>query len=352
MTTVGDTQRPPFEVEAALRSWFVEGPPAATDVTIENLALPRAGRSASTLLFDASWSDATSTWHRDRLVLRKQSSTTRLFLGSDIEFEWSVMESLAAASAVPVPHLYWKERNPDWLDAPFLVMRWVPGEVPNGSKEGFQADLSPDGRRVLYQRALGAVATIHLTAWRSIPCLDRAEFGPPGLGQLLSMVEHWYDWSRQGVRFDDVEIALRFLRERCPDDLPTSVFWGDCRLGNLLVDRDSLEIRAVVDWEAAGLGVAEADLAWWLLFDRIFLLEHDHPFRDGMLDHDATVAAYEGLIGRPMRHLPYFDVLATVRHVISEIRRMVIRAGSAGAPPAPALVRGLERLRGDLQRAR
>lgn len=66
-----------------------------------------------------------------------------------------------------------------------------------------------------------------------------------------------------------------------PGSPPASVLvHGDFGPNNVLIDPESYEVTAVVDWEFAGVGPAVADLAWceWIV-------RMHHPEHAGSIDH-------------------------------------------------------------------
>ena len=172
-----------------------------------------------------------------------------------------VLELLAAETEIPVPAVVgFVDDHPD-LPAPFFLAERLPGE--NGAGQ-FTALSTPALDRVL------ADAGDFLGQLHALGSFDR--FGRVGVADgRLAVVDdadtggEWTDWlladaeetldGLDGGRFDDLVPALRgFVRDAIPAlDAPETaslVHW-DYRLGNLLVDPESGETTAVLDW--AGL---------------------------------------------------------------------------------------------------
>ena len=87
-----------------------------------------------------------------------------------------------------------------------------------------------------------------------------------------------------------------------------SILWGDSRIGNMIFREG--ECVAVLDWEMAGLGDPEQDLAWWLFLDRHHSEGVDTPRIPGLPSHEETVARYEEKMGRSAKNLDYYEIFA------------------------------------------
>jgi aminoglycoside phosphotransferase (APT) family kinase protein len=155
--------------------------------------------------------------------------------------------------------------------------------------------------------------------------VDRPEYGRTGIDQQLGYYERHLAW------FGDLPVArealawLRAEQPREPD--PPRLLWGDARIGNVIY-RD-FEPQAVLDWEMVTLGSPEVDLAWFLFFDRHHSEGAATARLSGFPGHADTVAAYERLLGRPVRDLAYYEVFAALRFalIMARLGRLFIDFG-------------------------
>ncbi|NEU57231.1 phosphotransferase [Halorussus sp. MSC15.2] len=188
----------------------------------------------------------------------------KAFLGEGVDSpvarsEPRVLELLAAETEIPVPEVVgFVDDRPD-LPTPFFLAERVPGE--NGS--GRFADLSVGA----LERVLADAGT-HLAELHDLRSFDR--FGRIGVedggltvvGDESGARDRWTDWlladveetldGIEGGRFDDLVAPLReYLREAIPalagPNETAFVHW-DYRLGNLLLDPETGETTAVLDW--------------------------------------------------------------------------------------------------------
>ena len=74
--------------------------------------------------------------------------------------------------------------------------------------------------------------------------------------------------------------------------------------------------RQVLDWETATFGQAEEDLAWYLFLDRHHSEGANVPRLDGFPSPQETVARYGELLGRPMLHMDYYEVLSGFKFTV------------------------------------
>lgn len=217
------------------------------------------------------------------------------------------LEMVHEKTSIPVPTIYgYTDDHPD-LPAPFLLMSHVEGT----NLEGRSEVLGCEARRTVFREAAENLAELH-----ELGPLDHHGTVGVEAGELTvldSDAHPRYDDFRDKVladvddtldsltcggffpsladdpeRFADLVPPLRaYLHEVIPDmaepDPPTYNFW-DYRYGNLLLDPDTGELQAALDW--ANLG--SADPAYNLAKVEANLLT---PERDG----DARTASLRSL---------------------------------------------------------
>src|SRR3546814_7017679 len=98
-----------------------------------------------------------------------------------------------------------------------------------------------------------------------------------------------------------------------PDASELVVLFRSYRTGNYLVDEDSGEITALLDWELARIGDFHEDLGWVLM--QIFgAFDGDGAFRaSDLFEREEFIIGYERRSGRTVnrRTLHYYDVMAS-----------------------------------------
>jgi aminoglycoside phosphotransferase (APT) family kinase protein len=69
----------------------------------------------------------------------------------------------------------------------------------------------------------------------------------------------------------------------------------------------------VCDWEACALGPTEADVGWWLMFDRMSFDDLGAPRMEGFPSREQMIAIYEEEAGREVRDPHYWEVFGAMR---------------------------------------
>jgi aminoglycoside phosphotransferase (APT) family kinase protein len=313
--TKGDTGWPDPE---ALGRWM-----AATlgDGQVDDIQRLEVGYSAETTSF---------TFGGERYVLRSEIDEPPVYpqqapgLDVEIAVQYRAMSEIGARSAVPVAPLVGYERDPAVLGRQFFVMGFVDGEVPRVSPpyptSGFFADASPTQRREMVTDGVRRLAEIHAIDWRGgfdwlVPPDAR-----PGTAQQLALWERFLRRELGERTLPVADRALAWLYANLPADEPTSVAWGDPRLGNMIW-RD-FRCVCVTDFENVAVCSPDQDLGWWLMFDR---WSHDcfgAPRLDGEPTLDEQRELYAAFSGRDVTDTTFHEIFAALRYSAIIVRVM------------------------------
>jgi aminoglycoside phosphotransferase (APT) family kinase protein len=187
----------------------------------------------------------------------------------------------------------------------------------------------------MVRTGLEAMAAIHAIDWRAagLHWLDASSDGNPTQADQLRLYRRWVDHHLAGRSHPVMDRALDWLTANDPRDERVGLIWGDSRLGNIIW-RDYSPV-AVVDWEACALSPGEADLGWWLMFDRMSFDDMGAPRPEGFPTREEMVELYAAASGREVRHPDYWELFGAVRFCAIMIPlgdRMV----AAGLLPAEA----------------
>jgi aminoglycoside phosphotransferase (APT) family kinase protein len=193
----------------------------------------------------------------------------------------------------------------------------VPTDIPPYHQAGWVTEIEPAERATMWWSALDILARVHLLDVRALGLgfLDQPSWGETGLDQRLGYYEHYLHWAYPGPKDTAVE-ALAWLRHNMPDEQYEPVLlWGDARIGNVIYGSGGVPC-AVLDWETATLGQPEEDLAWYLFLDRHHSEGIGVPRLPGFPGPAETVERYERLIGRPLLHMDYYEVLSAFKFTV------------------------------------
>ncbi|GGT58886.1 phosphotransferase family protein [Actinomadura citrea] len=305
-------QRDPETTRRTLARWLDGRLPGAR---IPHVETPQtSGFSNETLLFEAEWNGGDGAPRREPLVARVAPEKYQIFPEPRFEEQYRLMRILDERTSIPVPPIRWYEPSRDVLGAPFFVMGRVDGRVPTDMPpyhmDGWVTGVPPGERARMWWSTLEIMARLHRLDVRELDLgfLDQPAWGAPGLDQRLNYYEHYLSWAYQGPQETALR-ALEWLKANRPDepDAPVAL-WGDARIGNVIFQDGAP--AAVLDWEGAVLGAPEEDLAWFMFLDRHHSEGVGAARLEGFPSYAETVTRYEELLGRPMRHLPYYEILS------------------------------------------
>jgi aminoglycoside phosphotransferase (APT) family kinase protein len=316
-------QRDLDTVVAGVAAWLADG--RGAPVEVRSVDRPTEGWSSETVLVRA-----TVGGRDEGIAVRLAPSGEGIFPGYDLGLQARAL-AVAAAAGVPTPVPAEVVTDPSWLGDPFLVMPLVDGHVP-GPVPGFDGwvrGLPLDGRARLYEGVVDALATLHRSTAAGVELPLRT------VGDELSTWAAYLDWSagedEVGATLAD---ALAWCAAHRPaHEPPAAVLWGDVRLGNV-VFADDLTIAAVLDWEMATIGAPEHDLAWWWALEAM----QDQLVGDrleGLPPIAELRRRYEGLVGRTLQDLDWYETFALFRSaaILTRIGRLQQRAGGTATMP-------------------
>jgi aminoglycoside phosphotransferase (APT) family kinase protein len=215
---------------------------------------------------------------------------------------------LAAAHGLPVPPVIGAEPDPDVLGRPFFVMERLAGQVPSDddppfTKAGFLFDATATQQQTFCRDAIDRVATVH--------AIDPPSFLPVGPAPIDHLT-----WCAELCRWAEVDHPQvwaahdALVRDAPPADAaPVSLLWGDARPANMLVGTD-FRVVGLLDWELAGTGPGELDIAWFCEMNHMRAQGSPLP---GFLSEAATWERWSDAVGRPATHVSWHQRYAAYR---------------------------------------
>jgi aminoglycoside phosphotransferase (APT) family kinase protein len=196
-------------------------------------------------------------------ILRRPPLGAHLDTAHDMRREATVQRALSGTE-VPVPRIVLSEHGTEAAHAggSFYVMDRIAGDVLR--TDGDFAAVSVDDRRLLSERYVDTLAALHTVQWAQVGLDD---FGRPGNFAARQMRR----WSGQldatrGRSLPALDRLQMRLASSTPDTARTTIVHGDFRFDNMIVDRQTTSIVAVLDWEMSTLGDPLTDLGLVSLF--------------------------------------------------------------------------------------
>ncbi len=317
------SSRDPHVLARSLERWLTSK--LGAEVQVSGLEGTSAtGMSSETLLFDATWTDAGSQ-RSDQLVARlaPDAHDVPVFPSYDMDKQSRAIALAGELTDVPVPRVIGADNDPSAIGSPFFVMERIDGIVPPDVMpytfgDNWLYDATPDRQNELVDSTLDVLASLHAIgdASERFGFLAYPEPGDTPLRRHVAHARAWYDFAcRDTPRSSLLERTFDWLDAHWPSDEGETVLsWGDARIGNVLY-RDFRPV-AVLDWEMAGLGPRELDVAWLLFAHRVF--EHlAARFGASGMPHfmrpDDVAAVYERKTGHAPRDLDFYQAYCAVQ---------------------------------------
>ena len=316
---------------AALERWMRRAFPSRDGLTVVDIEVPvSTGFSNETVILDAAWTEGGSDL-QERFAVRIEPADGGMFppqtphCAVSVELQYRAMKAVAEAGAAPVPPLFGYEPDPAVLGAPFFVMGFVdgriPADVPRYTEAGFVVDeATPEERRRMVLSAIDTIAGVHGMDWREagLGWLDPSGSGQPTTALQIDLYRDHVRSELAGREHPVLYAALDWLEANDPGDDRIGLTWGDARLGNMILQ--DYRTAAVLDWEVCALSPTEADMGWWLMFDRMSFDDMGIARLEGYPTRDEMVARYEQASGRAVLDPHYWEVFGAMRFCTIFIR--------------------------------
>ena len=270
-------------------------------------------------------------------VLRKKPPGKLLPSAHAVDREFRVISALAD-SAVPVPAARLLCDDESVIGQTFYVMDYVPGRVITDRE---MPGCNPDERTQMLLSLSTVLGNLHAVDYRQTGLQD---FGKPS-GYVARQITRWsgqYEASKL-EDYEPMDIVIGWLNDNNPSDEQAAIAHGDYRLGNVIFDRESPRVAAVLDWELSTIGHPLADLGYYLMPYR--LSAASSPWGLHGLDLDAlgipseaaTLEAYADAAGmRKVPSIDYYIVFSMFR--LAAILVGVLRRGVDGNASDPRAV--------------
>ena len=334
------SERSQETLAAALRTWLA-GRLGETP-EISGVRVPESGGLSSTsVLFEAQWTSGGKHSSGSYVArMAPESSAVPVFPRYDLPGQFALIAQVAQRCSVPLPALRWNEPDGGPVGTPFFVMDQVTGRVPLDNPPyvfgGWLLEATSEQRAALQRDSVAILAALH-----AIPDPRQAfpGLGPGGLAAHVEEQRQYYRWALldDGIQIPIIERGFAWLDEHWPAESgPDVLSWGDSRIGNIIYD--GFTPVAVLDWEMAGIGPREIDVAWFIFLHRFFqdIAEFfELPGIPDFLRRADVERTYAELSGYPPRDMDFYLLYAALRHaiVMARIKRRMIHFGEDEVPP-------------------
>lgn len=250
-------------------------------------------------------SDASGT---ARWVLRRKPPGELLPSAHAIEREFCVLQALGEHTNVPVARVRLLCEDSTVIGTPFFVMDFVDGRI---LWDPALPESRPVDRHAMFESMVTTLAQLHAVDYRAV---GLESYGRPEQYVARQIAR----WSRQYAsdtasagRSETLERLIDWLPRHAPTEEPApTIVHGDYRIDNVMFERNTPRVAAVLDWELSTLGNPIADFAYHLMMYRLRSavipgLAGLDLAALGLPDEDEYVRLY--CAQRELRELPQLD---------------------------------------------
>ncbi len=250
------------------------------------------------------------------LILRRPPTGTKAASAHDMKREFTFQERLRPVFP-QVPRVLALCTDDAVIGSEFYVMERVAGLILRGDPPP-GLDLDPHRAASLSEAMVDTLVSLHDV---DVEAAGLADLGR-GPGYVQRQVSGWSDRFRR-ARTDNVPdfaAVMAWLAAEQPPDVGYGIVHGDFRLDNLVLDPQSLTVKALLDWELATIGDPLMDLgsamAYWVQADDdqgMQMARRQPSNLPGMLTRRQIVERYCSARGLSTDNWTFYEVFGLFR---------------------------------------
>jgi aminoglycoside phosphotransferase (APT) family kinase protein len=247
-------------------------------------------------------------------ALRRPPAGAFLPSAHDVGREFTVLSALTSTN-VRTPATTIACEDESIIGAPFYLMELVDGFV---IRDKVPEAYSETDRMQIGEELVDALVELHAI---DPDACGLGTFGKRD-GYLARQLRRWTGQMDLTLPLTRELPVLRdlgaWLHENLPESPPATIVHGDYKLDNVMFDKDSPRLVAILDWEMSTLGDPLADLGWMVSFWREAEDLENDVFADlgavtalpGFASRQQLVDRYVEKTGRDVSALDWYVVLA------------------------------------------
>ncbi len=196
-------------------------------------------------------------------VVRRKPPGKLLPSAHAVDREYKVITALNKTD-VPIPKTFAYCEDSSVIGTPFFLMEHVKGKI---FWDLLLPESSAEERRKIYLSMNETIAKLHSVDFKTIGLGDYGKYENYMARQIHRWSKQYKDSETQHI--SEIENLIDWLPKNIPEDEETSIVHGDFRLDNMVFDKDSLEVKAILDWELSTLGSPIADFTYHMMAWRL-----------------------------------------------------------------------------------
>jgi len=224
------------------------------NVNIEEIKQFKGGQSNPTYYLKTN---------ENNYVLRRKPPGKLLPSAHAVDREYKIITALGNTN-VPVPKTFKYCEDENIVGTSFFLMQHVEGKI---FWDLLLPELNTEERKKIYLSMNETIAKLHEVDFKKIGLADYGKYENYMARQIHRWTKQYKDSETQNI--PEIENLIAWLPENVPQDEETSIVHGDFRLDNIIFDKESLEVKAILDWELSTLGSPIADFTYHMMAWRL-----------------------------------------------------------------------------------
>ena len=238
--------------------------------------------------------------------------------GHDMAREYQILSTLSQAGYRKIPQTILCCEDESILGCPFYLMEKVKGVILRG-KMGHKLAIPAEQMRQLSYSLIDALVELHQ--------IDIVETGLIQIGKPEGYIQRQVEgWSKryEAAQTDEIPQMLElatWLQQHLPAEGRPSLIHNDFKYDNAILQPDTLEIIALLDWEMSTVGDPLMDLGTCLSYwcdanDGDFEKTFNVSWLPGNLTRQEIAEYYSEKSGRDTSNILYFYVFGLFKNAV------------------------------------
>ena len=199
------------------------------------------------------------TTDKKSFVLRRKPPGKLLASAHAVDREYKVITALNKTD-VPVPKTYGLCEDDSVAGTPFFLMDHVDGNI---FWDLLLTKSSREDRNKIYWSMNDTIAKLHNADFKSIGLSDYGKYENYMARQIARWSKQYKD--SETTLIPEMDNLIEWLPQNIPPGEETSIVHGDFRLDNMVFDKHSNQVIAILDWELSTLGHPIADFTYHMM---------------------------------------------------------------------------------------
>ncbi len=244
---------------------------------------------------------------QQEFVLRKPPIGANIKSAHDMSREYKVL-SLLKPVYKKIPNTFLYCETDDVLGAPFYLMERVKGLILRGN---IPSEFNESIMRGISENAISNLADMHRIDIRKSGLID---MGKPN-GYIKRQVDGWSKryFNAETDEISNMNETVEWMKSNMPEKETAAFIHNDYKYDNLVLDTETKEIKAVLDWEMATVGDPLMDLGttlgyWAEADDNPALKPFSLTWHKGNLTRQEVVERYANHTNNSLNDIVFYYV--------------------------------------------